>query len=326
MIVTAGKTNVSVYYYIVQDASGTSPGEPVTGLLFSDIETGGSASYARQGAARVDLTLVTLASASAVHTDGGFILVDDTNMPGLYRCDYPDLAFATGVDQVFLQLVVASAKNAVVAPLLVDLTEAMRGTDGVDTATMRGTDGVDTATMRGTDSALLAANINLTGGAVDNVTLVATTTANTDMRGTDGVDTATMRGTNGVDTATMRGTDSAALASVATEARLAELDPANLPATTDATLVDTGTTLPAQITALNDISVADVLTTQMTQSYAADGVAPTLTQALFLIQQILGDFAISGTTLTVREIDGATTAAIFTLDSATVPTSLTRTT
>lgn len=123
MIVTAGKTNVSVYYYIVQDASATSPGEPVTGLLFSDIETGGSASYVRQGAARTDLTLITLASASATHADGGFILVDDTNMPGLYRCDYPDAAFATGVDQVFLQIVVASANNAVAAPILVDITD-----------------------------------------------------------------------------------------------------------------------------------------------------------------------------------------------------------
>ena len=123
MIVTAGSTNVSVYYYIVQDASGTSPGEPVTGLLFSDIETGGSASYARQGAARTDLTLITLASASAAHSDGGFILVDDTNMPGLYRCDYPDSAFATGVDQVFCSIVVASANNAVAAPILVDITD-----------------------------------------------------------------------------------------------------------------------------------------------------------------------------------------------------------
>jgi hypothetical protein len=123
MIVTAGSTNVSVYFYIVQDASGTSPGEPVTGLLFSDIETGGSASYVRQGAARTDLTLVTLASASAAHTDGGFILVDDTNMPGLYRCDFPDAAFATGVDQVFLSLVVASGKNAVAAPIIVEITD-----------------------------------------------------------------------------------------------------------------------------------------------------------------------------------------------------------
>jgi len=123
MIVTAGKTNKSAYFYIVQDASNTSPGEPVTGLLFSDIETGGSASYVREGGARVDLTLITLASADAAHADGGFILVDDTNQPGVYRCDYPDAAFASGVDQVVLSIVVASGKNAVAAPIMVDITD-----------------------------------------------------------------------------------------------------------------------------------------------------------------------------------------------------------
>ncbi len=122
MIVTAGSTNVSAYFYIVQDASNASPGEPVTGLLFSDIETGGSASYARQGAARVDLTLITQTAAGA-HADGGFVLVDDTNMPGLYRCDFPDAAFATGVDEVFCQVVVASGKNAVTVPIRVELTD-----------------------------------------------------------------------------------------------------------------------------------------------------------------------------------------------------------
>jgi hypothetical protein len=128
----------------------------------------------------------------------------------------------------------------------------------------------------------------------------------------------------------------------------------------DAVLVDTGTTIPAQISglnnlsaaqvnaevdtaladydpptkaeldsglaALNDVTVADILTTQMTESYAGDGVAPTLAQALFLIQQQLGDFAISGTTLTVKKIDGSTTAATFTLNDATTPTSVTRAT
>ncbi|KKL17890.1 hypothetical protein LCGC14_2481010 [marine sediment metagenome] len=123
MIVTAGATNRSVYFYITGDASHASPGDPITGLLFSDIETGGSASYARQGAARVDLTLITLASASAAHADGGFILVDDTNMPGVYRCDYPDAAFATGVDQITCDLLVAAAKNAHVAPVIVDITD-----------------------------------------------------------------------------------------------------------------------------------------------------------------------------------------------------------
>jgi len=142
---------------------------------------------------------------------------------------------------------------------------------------------------------------------VASVTLVATTTTNTDMRGTD----------------------SAALASVVTEARLSELDEATagkMANQVDIIQVDTTTDIPALIAALNDISVADILTTQMIEAFAADGVAPTLAQALFMIQQILGDFGIAGTTLTVRKIDGVTTAATFTLDDDTNPTDLTRAT
>lgn len=84
--------------------------------------------------------------------------------------------------------------------------------------------------------------------------------------------------------------------------------------------------IPTLIAALNDISVTNILTTQMTEAYAADGSAPTMAQALMMIQQLLGEFAISGTTLTLKKVDGATTAATFTLDDATNPTSLTRAT
>jgi hypothetical protein len=63
----------------------------------------------------------------------------------------------------------------------------------------------------------------------------------------------------------------------------------------------------------------------MTEAYAADGTAPTLAQCLFLIQQSLHEFSISGTARTVKKLDGSTTAAVFTLDSATSPTSTTRT-
>lgn len=121
-IATAGTTNRSEYFYIVGDASHASPGDPVTGLLFSDIETGGSASYMRQGATRTDLTLVTQTIAG-IHTDGGFVEVDATNMPGVYRCDYPDAAYLTGVDFVVCQIVVASANNAVAAPIQVEITD-----------------------------------------------------------------------------------------------------------------------------------------------------------------------------------------------------------
>ncbi len=84
--------------------------------------------------------------------------------------------------------------------------------------------------------------------------------------------------------------------------------------------------VPGLIAALNDISAADVLTTQMTEAYAADGVAPTLAQGIFYLTQLFGDMGVVGTTLTVRKLDGATTAMTFTLDDGTNPTDITRTT
>ncbi len=66
-------------------------------------------------------------------------------------------------------------------------------------------------------------------------------------------------------------------------------------------------------------------TKQMTESYAADGVAPTPAQALFLIQQALTQFAIAGVTLTIKKLDGTTTAAVLTLDDAVNPTQADRT-
>lgn len=122
MIVTSGSTNVTLYVYFVDDVSGTATGEPTTGLLFSNIETGGSASYVRQGEARTDFELFTQTVAGA-HTDGGFVLVDDTNMPGLYRLDVPDTAFATGFDWVIIQLVAASGNDTVMRPVWIDLLE-----------------------------------------------------------------------------------------------------------------------------------------------------------------------------------------------------------
>ena len=71
-------------------------------------------------------------------------------------------------------------------------------------------------------------------------------------------------------------------------------------------------------------TLSEILTTAMTESYAADGAAPSLAQALFLIQQTIGEFAISGTTITAKKLDGAATAATYTLDDGTSPTSRTR--
>jgi len=84
--------------------------------------------------------------------------------------------------------------------------------------------------------------------------------------------------------------------------------------------------IPGLIAALNDPTVAEILTTQMTESYAADGNAPTLAQALFNIQQFLNERSVAGTVQTVKRLDGTTAAMTHTLNDPTNPTSITRTT
>jgi hypothetical protein len=76
--------------------------------------------------------------------------------------------------------------------------------------------------------------------------------------------------------------------------------------------------------AATEIATA-VYTGQMTESYRAAGVAPTLAQAMFELVAQVGDSFITDTTKTIRKIDG-TTAKTFTLDSATTPTSITEAT
>ncbi len=207
------------------------------------------------------------------------------------------------------------------------------------------------------------ANIENPTTAVDlsgtDIQLVDTTTTNTDMRGTDSALLASSAPANFGDMAITVTTGRITVGTnndktgYSISGSKTTLDALNDVAATDIVsagaittlsgavvnvdLVDTTTTntdmrgtdsaaTAASVAALNDISVADILTTQMTETYAADGVAPTLAQAIFLVQQQLGDFAIAGTTITVKKLDGSTTAATFTLDDGTNPTSSTRTT
>ena len=60
------------------------------------------------------------------------------------------------------------------------------------------------------------------------------------------------------------------------------------------------------------------------ESYAADGAAPTLSQILYMIWAGIAEVSVSGTTMTVKKLDGSTTAMTFTLDDAVNPASRTR--
>jgi len=216
MMVAAGALNYTDNIYITQDASASNPGEPIVGLLFSDIETGGSASYMRQGDVRTDFTLVTQTPGGA-HTDGGFVEVDATNMPGVYRIDIPDGAFVTGADFVIIQVVVESTNNAVSSPLKIeiiemDLRDAVRG--GLSSLPNAAAEAAGGLFTRGPGPGQIQQQVDgqvdvnaerLNNGAqslldlkdfadagydpgtnkVQGVVLVDTTTANSDMRGTD---------------------------------------------------------------------------------------------------------------------------------------------
>ena len=85
--------------------------------------------------------------------------------------------------------------------------------------------------------------------------------------------------------------------------------------------------IPAAPAAVGDVpTVAQIWTTALTQSYAADGAAFTGAQALFMVWSMLAEKSISGTTMTCRQLDGSTTSMTFTLtlDGSGNPTAITR--
>lgn len=63
-----------------------------------------------------------------------------------------------------------------------------------------------------------------------------------------------------------------------------------------------------------------VVSYTMPESYAPSGSEISITQAMYMIHQILSDFAISGATISVKKLDGSE-AASFMLDSPNRPTS-----
>tara|TARA_R100001163_G_C5068498_1_gene208963 strand:- start:10163 stop:12442 length:2280 start_codon:yes stop_codon:yes gene_type:complete len=65
-------------------------------------------------------------------------------------------------------------------------------------------------------------------------------------------------------------------------------------------------------------------TTAQSESYAADGAAATPAQLLYMIYCCVGEFAVSGTTITGKKLNGSDTAMTWTTDDGTNPTSRTR--
>jgi len=119
MIIKKGKTDVITYFNLVDSTAGT----PETALTITNID----ATYTRAQEAAVKNDLTALAAVTTAHTDNKGIEVDATNAPGLYRVDWPDAAFATGVDRVILTV---TCTGVAPAHLIVELVN-YDPTDGV---------------------------------------------------------------------------------------------------------------------------------------------------------------------------------------------------
>jgi hypothetical protein len=72
--------------------------------------------------------------------------------------------------------------------------------------------------------------------------------------------------------------------------------------------------------------VSGFFTTAMAESYAADGVLPTIPQALYRIMQNLCEFEVVAGTWTTKKLDKSTAAETYLLDDTSEPTSRTRVT
>lgn len=114
-----------------------------TGIAFNS--AGASAYYERPLGTPTAITLATLASITTAHSDGGFLEVDATNMPGLYRLDLPDAVVAsgapfatitlkfTGVLTVSVNVFIKTSLATIAADVAAILLDT--GTDGVVVAT-----------------------------------------------------------------------------------------------------------------------------------------------------------------------------------------------
>lgn len=90
--INAGATSEAVNIFL-QDSSSTI-GAGLSGLVYNT--AGLTAYYALPKAAPVAITLATLASATAAYSSGGFFELDATHAKGLYRFDIPNAAIAAG--------------------------------------------------------------------------------------------------------------------------------------------------------------------------------------------------------------------------------------
>lgn len=122
--ITKDSTSKTIYIFIPDSSSTTGAG--LTGLVYNSAAF--TCYYVRNKAATVSVTLATQ-TVTGAYSSGGFVEVDATNAPGIYRFDPPNAALATGVDDVTFHF--KGATNMAPTPVLIELVDPfVLGSDG----------------------------------------------------------------------------------------------------------------------------------------------------------------------------------------------------
>ena len=104
LFVQAQATSNRSEYVFVQDSASTTGGGK-TGILYNAASF--TAYFVRPLGSATAITLATQ-TVTGAYSSGGWVEVDATNLPGIYRFDIPNAVFATGVDHAVVMLKGAS--------------------------------------------------------------------------------------------------------------------------------------------------------------------------------------------------------------------------
>jgi len=235
--VTPGTTDVTLNIFI-PDAS-SSVGAGLTGLVFNS--SGLVCYYAREKAAAAALSLATQ-TVTGAHSDGGFVEIDATNMPGVYRLDLSDAVCAVNVTKAMV--ILKGAANMV--PVLINIK--------LDNTNQTG----DSYPLVSTEVAEIYAAVITNAAGTDIAADIIAVKA----------DTAAILTDTGT---TLEADLDAIIAAVITNAACVDIaaDIIAVKADTAAILTDTGTTLEADLDAI----IAAVITNAAGVDIAADIIA-----------------------------------------------------
>lgn len=236
------------------------------------------------------------------------------------------LATAAGVTSAVSALATTNQLNSGLAPIA---TTAQLNAAVAPLATASGVTSAvaPLATSAGVTSAVtpLATAAGLTSAVAPLATTTQLNNAVSPLATTSGVASAVapLATASGLASAVAPLATASGLSSLATTAQLNSAVSALATSAGLASVASSLTSLLQAVASLNDVSVSEILTTQMGESYAANGTAPTLAQALFAIHQHLMSFEFVGANRVVKRLNG-TTAFTEVLNDATTPTGLTR--